>query len=185
MQFDQLKRREFLSLIGGTTVAWPLAARAQQPERMRRIGVLMAYSESDREGQADVAAFRQELQRLGWIEGRNLRIDSRWAALDAEAMERFAKELVALRPDLIFSQSTPTTATLLRQTRTVPIIFANVADPVGSGFLREPVAAGRQRHRLHYSGGLGGRQMAGAAQGDCAARCPGCLLVQPRNGALC
>jgi putative ABC transport system substrate-binding protein len=130
-----VKRREFIRLLGGAAAAWPLAARAQQPERMRRLGVLMAYAESDREGQADVAAFRQELQRLGWIEGRNLRIDSRWAALDAEAMERFAKELVALRPDLIFSQSTPTTATLLRQTRTVPIIFANVADPVGSGFV--------------------------------------------------
>ena len=130
-----MRRRQFILLLSGAPVAWPLAARAQQPERARRIGVLMAYSESDREGQADVAAFRQELQRLGWIEGRNLRIDSRWAALDAEAMERFAKELVALRPDLIFSQNTPTTATLLRQTRTVPIIFANVADPVGSGFV--------------------------------------------------
>ena len=116
-----MRRREFITILG-TAAAWPLAARAQQPDGVRRIGVLMAYSESDREGQADVAAFRQELQRLGWIEGRNLRIDSRWAALDAEAMERFAKELVALRPDLIFSQSTPTTATLLRQTRTVPII---------------------------------------------------------------
>jgi hypothetical protein len=108
-----MRRREFITLIGGAA-AWPLAARAQQPERVRRIGVLMAYSESDREGQADVAAFRQELQRLGWIEGRNLRIDSRWAALDAEAMERFAKELVALRPDLIFSLISSTNASAQR-----------------------------------------------------------------------
>jgi putative ABC transport system substrate-binding protein len=116
-------------------MTWPLAARAQQPERMRRIGVLMAYAESDREGQADVEAFREELQKLGWTDGRDLRIDYRWAALDAKAMERFAKELLALQPDLILSQSTPTTVTLLHQTHTVPIIFANVADPVGSGFV--------------------------------------------------
>jgi putative ABC transport system substrate-binding protein len=129
-----MKRRAFITLLGGAA-AWPLAARAQRPDGVRRIGVLMAYSESDREGQADVAAFLQELQRLGWIDGGNLQIDSRWAALDAQAMERFAKELVALQPDLILSQSTPTTATLLLQTRTVPIIFASVADPVGSGFV--------------------------------------------------
>jgi putative ABC transport system substrate-binding protein len=130
-----MRRREFISLIGGTAVAWPLAARAQQPEKMRRIGVLMAYAESDGEGQADVEAFRQELQKLGWTDGHDLRIDYRWAALNAEAMERFAKELVALQPDLILSQSTPTTVTLLHQTRTIPIIFANVADPIGSGFV--------------------------------------------------
>jgi hypothetical protein len=100
------------------------------------IGVLMAYAESDEEGQADVEAFRQELQKLGWTDGRDLRIDYRWAAVNAEAMERFAKELVALQPDLILSQSTPTTVTLLHQTRTVPIIFANVGDPVGSGLSR-------------------------------------------------
>jgi putative ABC transport system substrate-binding protein len=102
---------------------------------MRRIGVLMAYAESEAEGQADVEAFRQELQKLGWTDGRNLRIDYRWAAVNAEAMERFAKELLALQPDLILSQSTPTTLTLLHQTHTVPIIFAAVADPVGSGFV--------------------------------------------------
>jgi putative ABC transport system substrate-binding protein len=134
MQFDQLKRREFIALIGGAA-SWPLAARAQQTERMRRVGVLMAYSESDREGQADVAAFREELQKLGWTDGRNLRIDSRWAALDAEVMRRSAQELVALQPDLILSNNTATTAALLRQTRTIPIVFASVADPVGSGFV--------------------------------------------------
>jgi putative ABC transport system substrate-binding protein len=130
-----MTRRELIALMGGTAAAWPLAARAQHPDGVQRIGVLMAYSESDREGQADVEAFRLELQKLGWTDGRNLRIDARWAALDAEAMERFAKELVALQPDLILSQSTPTTAALLHQTRTVPIIFASVADPVGSGFV--------------------------------------------------
>src|SRR5262245_39485686 len=103
MQLDRLKRRDFLTLLGGAT-AWPLAARAQQPERMRRIGVMMAVPENDSEYQVFLAAFREGLQKLGWAEGRNIRIDTRWGALDPEAMERFAKELVALRPDLIVSQ---------------------------------------------------------------------------------
>ena len=129
-----MQRREFITLLGGT-LALPLTARAQQPERMRRIGVLMAYAESDREGQAWVAAFWEGLQKLGWTEGRNIRIDTRWAAADVEAMQRFARELVALQPDLILTQNTPTTAAMLQHTRTIPIIFANVADPVGSGFV--------------------------------------------------
>jgi ABC-type uncharacterized transport system substrate-binding protein len=130
-----MKRREFITLIGGAAVTWPLAARAQQPERMRRIGVLMSYAESDGEGQALVAEFRKGLQKLGWAEGRNIRFDYRWGALDAELMQRFAKELTALQPDLIFSHNTPTTAATLQQTRIIPIIFAVVADPVGSGFV--------------------------------------------------
>jgi putative ABC transport system substrate-binding protein len=128
-----MRRRDFITLLGGAAAAWPLAARAQY--RMRLIGVLMAYAEGDPEGQAWVAAFREGLQKLGWVEGRNVRIDYRWGALDAEAMQRFAKELVTLQPDLILSQSTPTTAALLQQTRTIPIIFANIADPIGSGFV--------------------------------------------------
>jgi putative tryptophan/tyrosine transport system substrate-binding protein len=130
-----MRRREFITLLGGSATTWPLAARAQQPDRMRRIGVLMAYAESYLGGQASIAAFREGLQKLGWTDGRNIRIDTRWAALDAEAMQRFAKELVALQPDLILSSSTPSTAALLQQTRTIPIIFAIVADPVGSGFV--------------------------------------------------
>jgi putative tryptophan/tyrosine transport system substrate-binding protein len=127
-----VKRRAFITLLGGAA-AWPLAARAQQPDR--RIGVLMGYAENDSEGQAFVAAFRDGLQKLGWTEGRNTRIDTRWATpADAESMQRFAKELIALQPDLILSSTTPTTVALLRQTRTIPIIF-NVADPVGSGFV--------------------------------------------------
>jgi putative ABC transport system substrate-binding protein len=128
------RRRQFLTLVG-CAAAWPLAARAQQAELMRLIGVLMAYAESDPEGQAWVAAFRERLQKLGWAEGRNIRIATRWATPDVEPMQRFAKELVALQPDLILSQSTPTTAALLQHTRTIPIIFANIADPVGSGFV--------------------------------------------------
>ena len=130
-----MRRRKFITLLGGAAVAWPRAARAQQ-ERMRLIGVLMAYAESDEEGQASIAAFREELQKLGWVEGRNIRFDSRWATPgDAEERQRFAKELVALQPDLILVQSTPNTATLLQETRTIPIIFAQVADPVASGLV--------------------------------------------------
>jgi putative ABC transport system substrate-binding protein len=92
MQLDQLRRRDFITLLGGAA-AWPLAARAQQPDRVRRIGVLMAFAESDREGQTFVAAFREGLQKLGWMEGRNIRIDTRWAAGDTEAIQRLAKEL--------------------------------------------------------------------------------------------
>jgi putative tryptophan/tyrosine transport system substrate-binding protein len=131
-----MKRRELLiALCGWAAAAWPPDARAQQVDRMWRIGVLMGYAESDREGQANFAALRKGLQNLGWTEGRNIRIDTRWAAADADLMQRFAKELVALRPDLILTQNTPTTAATLQQTRTIPIIFANVSDPIGSSFV--------------------------------------------------
>jgi putative tryptophan/tyrosine transport system substrate-binding protein len=130
-----VKRREFITLLGGAA-AWPLAALAQQSEQMLRIGVLMGYAENDPEGEARVAAFREGLQNLGWVEGRNIRIDTRWATPgDAVSRQRFAQELAALRPDLILSHGTPTTATLLQQTRTIPILFAGVSDPVGSGFV--------------------------------------------------
>jgi putative ABC transport system substrate-binding protein len=128
-------RRDFIALLGGAAVAWPVAARAQQPEQMRRIDVLMAYAESDPEGQALVAAFREGLQKLGWTESRNIRIDTRWAAADVELMQRFAREIVELRPDLVLTQNTPTTAAMLQQTRSIPIIFATGSDPVGSGFV--------------------------------------------------
>jgi putative ABC transport system substrate-binding protein len=131
-----MRRRDFIKIIGSGAVAWPLVARAQQPERMRRIAVLMGYPENDLEGPVFFAAFREGLQKLGWKEGRNIRLDTRWASPgDAEARQRFAKELVALQPDLILSAVTPTTAALLQHTRTIPIVFATVADPVGSGFV--------------------------------------------------
>jgi putative tryptophan/tyrosine transport system substrate-binding protein len=129
-----VKRREFIALLGGAAAS-PLAARAQQSDRMRRIGVLMGYDENDSEAQAWVAAFREALQNLGWTEGRNIRFDTRWGRADTEMMQRLAQELVALQPDLIVSQVTPTTEALLQQTRTIPIVFAMVADPVGSGFV--------------------------------------------------
>jgi putative tryptophan/tyrosine transport system substrate-binding protein len=130
-----MRRREFTRLLVGATVAWSVAAHAQQIERVRRIGVLTFLAEGDQEGQSSVAAFREELRKLGWMEGRNSEIDIRWAAADVELMKRFAKELVTLQPDLILTSSTPATAAMLQQTRTIPIIFVLVADPVGSGFV--------------------------------------------------
>jgi putative ABC transport system substrate-binding protein len=120
----EMRRREFITLLGGAAAAWPLAVHAEQDDRMRRMGVLMGYPEGDAVGQAYIAAFWEGLQKLGWAEGRNIRIDFRWAAAsDVESMQRFAKELVALQPDLILSNNTPTTAVVLQQTRTIPIIF--------------------------------------------------------------
>jgi ABC-type uncharacterized transport system substrate-binding protein len=127
-------RREFITLLGGAVAAWPVVARAQQGA-IRRIGVLMAFAGSDHEAQSWVAAFREELRKLGWTEGRTIEIDTRWATADVESMQRFAKELVALQTDLILTSSTPATAAMLQQTRTIPIIFVWVADPVGSGFV--------------------------------------------------
>ena len=131
-----IRRREFIFTLGGVAAAWPLTSHAQQPNRVRRIGVLMSYAESDSDAQAWYAAFREGLQKLGWTEGHNAQIDTRWATPDdAESMRRFAKELVALQPDLLLSSTTPTTSALLQQTRTIPIVFAIVADPIGSGFV--------------------------------------------------
>jgi ABC-type uncharacterized transport system substrate-binding protein len=131
-----VRRREFITLLGGATAAWPFAARAQQAERVRRIGVLMGYPDTDSEGQAGVAAFQEGLRRLGWPSGDKVRIDIRWAPPgNTEVLHRFAKELVTLQPDLILSHSTPTTAALLQETRSIPIIFAFVSDPLGSGFV--------------------------------------------------
>ena len=129
-----MKRREFICGLGGAAV-WPVVGRAQQPERMRRIGVLMSGAENDPQGQLGLAAFARRLQDLGWIAGRNCHIDYRWAAGDRERMQLFARELVALQPEVIFARTTPVVAALFRETRTIPIVFAVVSDPVGDGFV--------------------------------------------------
>jgi ABC-type uncharacterized transport system substrate-binding protein len=129
-----MRRREFISLIGGAA-AWPLVAHAQQPERMRRIGVLMNFAENDPVAQARVTAFLQVLQQLGWTNGRNVRIDVRWSAGDPERNRRYAAELVALTPDAILAASTVSVAALLQAARALPIVFVQVADPVGAGFI--------------------------------------------------
>jgi len=130
-----MKRRDFIKAVVSSAAVWPLAARAQQPNRMRRIGVLLGFDESDHEAQSWVAAFREELRKLGWTEGRNIEINTRWAKADVELMKRSANELVMLQPDFILTSSTPATAVMLQHTRTIPIIFLLVADPVGSGFV--------------------------------------------------
>ena len=129
-----MRRREFISLLGGAAAAWPLAARAQQPERMRRIGVLMHLAADDPEGQTRHAAFLQGLQQAGWSAGRNVRIDTRWAASEADR-RRYAGELVALAPDVMLASNSTTTAALQAATQIVPIVFSNVTDPVAAGFV--------------------------------------------------
>jgi putative tryptophan/tyrosine transport system substrate-binding protein len=130
-----VKRREFITLLGGAAAAWPLAARAQQADRVRRVGVFMDLAEEDREGQARVAAFRDGMRSLGWIEGRNVAYDYRWTAGNPAVMERYAPELLALRPEVIMNGGLPTLVVMQRQTRTIPIVFAQVLDPVGAGFV--------------------------------------------------
>ena len=128
-----MQRREFISLIGGAAAVWPLAAHAQQPERVRRIGVLMDFIGPA--AQSQVTAFLGALTRLGWAEGSNLQTEVRWAAGDADRIRSFAKELVDLRPDALVGQSTPVVVALAQATQTIPIVFVNVADPIGSGLV--------------------------------------------------
>jgi putative ABC transport system substrate-binding protein len=130
-----MRRRDFLKGIVGSGVAWPLATRAQQGEHVRRVGVLMNLAADDKEGQARLAAFLLGLQELGWVDGRNARIDVRWGAGDAERFRTFAAELVALAPDVILAAAGSTVSPLMRATRTVPIVFAQTPDPVGAGYV--------------------------------------------------
>src|SRR5215469_11345301 len=129
-----MRRRDFIALVGGAA-AWPVAARAQLPQQMRRIGVLMGWNETDREAQSNLAAFVRELQQLGWTDGRNVRIDYRWSNGDVNRMQMFAKELADLAPAAILAHTTPVTAALQQETRTIPIVFVIVSDPVGEGFV--------------------------------------------------
>ncbi len=129
-----MRRRDFIKVIAGSATSWPLAARAQQPDRTRLICVLMGFGESDAAAQSWIAAFRDRLTKLGWTEGSNLRIELRWSAADADRRKAFAKELVDLRPDAIFGQTTPVIGALARETQTIPIVFVLVSDPIGSGF---------------------------------------------------
>jgi len=130
-----MRRRTFLGVLGGAAAAWPVAARAQQPERMLRVGALMEQAADDPEQQARIGAFRQSFQQLGWTDGRNVQIDYRWGASDANLSRSYAVELVALTPNVILASGSPAVAALLQTTRTIPIVFANIADPVGAGFV--------------------------------------------------
>jgi putative tryptophan/tyrosine transport system substrate-binding protein len=136
MSFGRLKRRDFITLLGGAAAAWPLAALGQQAERVRLVGVLMNLAAGDSESTIRLATFRQALQLLGWTEGRNLRIESRFGASDAEQSRKYAAELLALAPDVIVTNATVTLSAVLQATRSVPVVFTLVADPVGGGFIR-------------------------------------------------
>src|SRR5258708_5291840 len=156
----QIRRRDFITLLGGAAVAWPLAARAQQPDRVRLIGVLMAYAQSDRLAQSWLAAFRGALSKLGWTEGSNLRIELRWSADNTDRMKALAKELVDLRPNAIFGVTTPVTGVLAREAKTIPMVFAGVSDPIGSGFAAHLARAGGNITGFMSNdpaGGLGGK----------------------------
>jgi putative ABC transport system substrate-binding protein len=134
MQFDHLRRREFITLLGGAA-AWPVAAWPQQGERMRRIGVLMTFPVDDAEGQARVGALLQGLQQLDWAIGRNVQVEVRWAGGNTEDIRKHAAELATLAPDVIVANGSAAMGPLLQATRTVPIVFAIVPDPVGAGFV--------------------------------------------------
>jgi putative ABC transport system substrate-binding protein len=136
-------RRDFIALLGGAAAAWPLGALAQQGERMRRIGMLMNLAAANQEAHARRAAFEQAMQQLGWAAGGNVRIDYRWAGDDVDLLRRYAAELVALTPEVILANGTPSVAALQQTTRTVPVVFVNVADPVGAGFVDSLARPGR------------------------------------------
>ena len=153
-----MRRRDFVVLLGGAAVAWPLAARAQQPEQMRRIGVLTNLVADDPEAQARVGAFLQGLQELGWAVGRNMRIEYRWGAGDADRTRGYAAELVALAPDVILTSGASALAPLLQATRSVPVVFAQVPDPVGAGFVNSlSRPGGNATGFITYEYGLSGK----------------------------
>jgi putative ABC transport system substrate-binding protein len=142
-----MRRRQFITLLGGAAAGWPLAARAQQPGRLRRIGMLMTRNAEDPEEQARLTAILQGLQERGWTDGRNVRIDIRWSAGDADRRRKYAAELVALVPDAIFADTSAPLAALLQATQNVPIVFAGVIDPISAGFVAS--LARRQRHWVY------------------------------------
>src|SRR4029077_14438739 len=132
---DRMKRREFITLLGGAAATGPVGARAQQAERVRRIGFLSVFAESDLEGQAWIRELIQRLEELGWVNGGNVQIDFRFAGADAARISALATELIELRPDMIFAVTTNAAAALRQQTLSIPIVFVQVADPVGQGFV--------------------------------------------------
>jgi putative ABC transport system substrate-binding protein len=151
-------RRDFITLLGGAAAGWPLAARGQQPERMRRIGVLMGWSENDAQFRSWIDTLVEGLAQLGWGDGRNVQIIVRWASGDVRRMRTFAKELVELQPDVILGGTTPVTAALQRETRTIPIVFVVVADPVGAGFVAGlPHPGGNITGFLNAEAAIGGK----------------------------
>src|SRR6478609_2878448 len=134
MSLGRVRRREFIAALGGAA-AWPLLARAQQNERVRRIGLLMNFPEADAEGNARLVAFLQRMRELGWSDGHNLKLEARWSGADIDRMRTFAREIVVQRPDLIVAVGTPATSAVMRETSAIPIVFTQVSDPVGGGLV--------------------------------------------------
>jgi putative ABC transport system substrate-binding protein len=156
-----MQRREFIGLLGGAAAVWPLTARAQQPERMRRIGVLMALAADDPRTNAQLAGLRDGLARLGWVEGSTIHCDYRFAGGNPDQFSVLAKELVALHPEVIFAQSTPVAAALQRETRAIAIVFVEVSDPIGSGFIASLARpGGNLTGIIQYEPGIAGKWLA-------------------------
>ena len=158
MQFDWLKRRDFVTFIGGAAAVWSLPARSQQSPRMRRIGVLISVAESDPEGRRAVQALLQGLQELGWRRGTNLEIDVRYGDRNGERIAAIAKELVAKQPEVLQVMSTPGTAAVLKETGTIPVVFSTVSDPVGAGFVQSlPHPGGNATGFINIEASMGGK----------------------------
>ena len=156
-----MRRREFMSLLGGAAAAWPLAVGAQQANRMPRIGVLLASEEGDQDLQARLAGLRQGLERLGWSDGRNLRVDYRFGEGQPDRFQSLAKELIALRPDVIVAQSPPVVTAVQRETREIPMVFVDVSDPIGPGFIASLARPGANiTGMLSFEAGIVGKWLA-------------------------
>ena len=177
-----MRRREFITVVGGGAVTWPRNLMAQQPDRVRRIGVLMELAANDLQARSNVAALQRGLRRLRWLEGTNLGIEYRWAPDDPVLVWKFAKELVELRPDVIVAHSSPVVTTLLGETRNIPIVFVSIADPIGEGFV-----ASFARPRGNVTGFtnfeiLDDWKVGGVAQGHCPGSHARCFPIQPPDG---
>jgi ABC-type uncharacterized transport system substrate-binding protein len=189
MQLDQIKRREFITLLGGAAVAWPLAARAQQGERVRRIGVLLPAAADDLEFQTRIGAFLQGLQELRWSIGRNVRVDTRWATSNADSIRKQAAELAALAPDVILAFGASTVGPLLQETRTVPVVFPVVGDPVAAGFVASLARpGGNATGFMTFEYGMGGKwlellKQIAPAMTRVAVPCP--VRRDPGRSAVC
>jgi putative ABC transport system substrate-binding protein len=161
-----MRRRQFITILGGAAATWPLTARAQQQERVRRIVVWVARQADDAEEQRRVTAFQQGLQALGWTDGRNIRPDYRWELGESARRQTLAKEIVEQRPDVIVAEYTVRVAALSQESRTIPIVFVNVSDPIGSGFVASLARPGGTITGVHLQRADVGEQVAGVAQGD-------------------
>src|SRR6266566_370312 len=178
-----MRRREFITLLGGAAV-WPIAAHAQQGERMRRASVLMAYVESDTGAQEWTKAFDDSLQELGWNNGRNIQLDYRWAGPNPDLLRGDAEELVRLSPDVLLAGATPAVIALQHATRSIPIVFANVADPVGQGLIASFARPGGQYNWIWGIRFFHSREMGSNNQRDCTGGGPNRGDIQPRDRPL-